>query len=282
MNRYALPKCLDETLTLLAKERWAVVAGGTDFYPLQGDSPVTGSIMDIHHVDSLRFIREEDSGWRIGALATWTDIIGAKLPRAFDGLKLAAREIGSVQIQNAATLAGNLCNASPAADGVPPLLTLNAELELSSVDGKRLLPLGEFLVGSRITLLAPNELVTAIVIPRVSERSRSHFIKLGSRKYLVISIAMVSALIQLSSEQKIRMARIAVGSCSAVAQRLHDLERQLLGKDASVNLDEFLQTAHVANLSPIDDIRASGEFRLSAALELVRRVLQRCLVESQS
>src|SRR5262249_60124834 len=106
-----------------------------------------GSLIDITSLNEIRGISIERDVIRIGGLTTWTEVIRTPLPRCFDALKSAAREVGSVQIQNRGTVAGNLCNASPAADGVPPLLALDAEVELASSRGSRRLPLSEFLVG---------------------------------------------------------------------------------------------------------------------------------------
>ncbi len=165
----------------------------------------------------------------IGARTTWTDVLRADLPPAFDALKQAAREVGSIQIQNCGTVAGNLCNASPAADGVPPLLTLDAEVELRSKRGTRLVSLGDFVLGNRQTALARDELVSAIRIPKAATAGTSAFLKLGARKYLVISIVMVAARLVADAEGKVLSAAVAVGSCSAVAQRLKSLEHALVG-----------------------------------------------------
>ena len=145
-------------------------------------------------------------------------MIAAPLPPAFDALKAAAAEVGSVQIQNAATVAGNLCNASPTADGVPPLLTLDAEVEVWSAHTKRRMPLAAFLVGPRQTALHPTELVAAIHVPKASGAGQSAFFKLGARKYLVISIAMVAVRISVVNGN-LRAAAIAMGSCAPVARR---------------------------------------------------------------
>ena len=162
---FARPTTLDQTLDLLSSQPWCVLAGGTDVYPAHVDQSLTQPILDISGLSGLRGIAFEDGAWRVGALATWTDVLRADFPRAFDGLKLAAREIGSIQIQNAGTIGGNLCNASPAADGVPPLLTLDASVELSSSAGRRLLPIGDFITGYRSTVRRDDELVTAVLIP---------------------------------------------------------------------------------------------------------------------
>src|SRR5690606_33533648 len=104
--------------------RWRLLAGGTDFYPAQGARPFRDDILDINGLAALRHITQTQEHIVFGARASWSDMLQAELPPAFDALKLAAREVGSVQIQNTGTIAGNLCNASPAADGVPPLLVL--------------------------------------------------------------------------------------------------------------------------------------------------------------
>lgn len=262
---YARPETLGEALDHMAEGGWSVLAGGTDFYPLRVGKPLTDPVLDISAISGLRGIRRTGTGWTIGALTTWTDIVRADLPPAFDGLKLAAREVGSIQIQNAGTVAGNLCNASPAADGVPPLLTLDAEVELASVERARRLPLQDFIHGNRQTALRPGELVTAIHIPANAGEGRSTFLKLGARKYLVISIVMVAA--RLSADN----VAVAVGSCSAVAQRLPDLERDVregLGPDAVITAQ------HLSPIAPIDDIRAAAGYRRDAAAELVQRALR--------
>ncbi|TIX56479.1 MAG: xanthine dehydrogenase family protein subunit M, partial [Mesorhizobium sp.] len=132
MIRYAKPTTVDEALALLGEASWRILAGGTDFYPAQGAKPFRENVLDINGLAALRGIAETEDHWVIGARTTWTDLVRHPLPAAFDALKQAAREVGSVQIQNVASIAGNLCNASPAADGVPALLILDAEVELRS------------------------------------------------------------------------------------------------------------------------------------------------------
>ena len=273
--RYVRPQDLSEALSLLSSNRWSVLSGGTDFYPALRDRPVRGNVLDIWALDELRAITHEREGYRIGALVTWTDLIEATLPPAFDGLKLAAREVGSVQIQNHATLAGNLCNASPAADGVPPLLTLDASVELSSANGVRRLPLGDFLLGNRVTAIQPQELVTAILVPAQAGFGNATFLKLGSRKYLVISISMVSARLVCDANARISDAALSVGACSRVAQRLPALESELVGVSASRDLGKLVRDEHLQALSPIDDVRSDKHYRLDASAQLVRRALSR-------
>src|SRR5690606_16713582 len=144
-----------------------------------------------------------DGSWRIGAATTWTQVLRERLPHAFDGLKLAAREVGGVQVQNCGTVGGNLCNASPAADGVPPLLALDAAVELTGQAGSRMLPLADFITGPRRTARGPGELLTAVVVPAAAGAGRSHFAKVGARRYLLISIVMAAANVELDAQGRV-------------------------------------------------------------------------------
>lgn len=261
----------------LADRQAQVLAGGTDFYPALGDRPAQGAVLDVSALGELRGVSFEQDRIRIGGLTTWSDILRAPLPRCFDALKGAAREVGSVQIQNRGTVAGNLCNASPAADGVPPLLALDAEVELTSRAGTRRVALAEFITGNRRTVRRSNELLTAVLVPRVLENAASAFVKLGARRYLVISIAMVAAVVRPDATGRVAEARIAVGSCSVVARRLVALERELVGAEISSGFDGRVRREHLQPLSPIDDVRATAEYRMDAAQTLVERALNLCV-----
>ena len=261
---------------MLASSRGQILAGGTDFYPALGERLPQADVVDITGLREIRGISHEEKYVRIGGLTTWTEILRAPLPRCFEALKAAAREVGSVQIQNRGTVAGNLCNASPAADGVPPLLALNAEIELASATGMRRMPLAQFITGNRKTLKKADEILSAVLVPRRMEDAASAFMKLGARRYLVISISMVAAVLQTEDTGRISEARVAVGSCSTVARRLFDLEDDLAGRYADTRIGEVVKSAHLAPLSPIDDVRATAEYRRDASLTLLRRTLEAC------
>jgi len=269
---YLRPTRPQEALQHLANGTFTILAGGTDYYAARVGRPLDDAILDITALHGLRDIASEIDCWRIGAAATWTDLLETTLPPAFDGLKLAAREIGGVQIQNCGTLAGNLCNASPAADGVPALLALDARVELSSTLGVRTLPLSQFILGPRKTARRPDELLTAILIPKPRHEARSHFLKLGARKYLVISITMASVVIEHEASV-VREARVAVGACSPVALRLPALEAALRGQPMDERLAGIASAEHLAPLAPIDDVRASALYRADSALTVVRRTI---------
>jgi CO/xanthine dehydrogenase FAD-binding subunit len=269
---YLRPRTLREAVEALATPEVGILAGGTDFYPALGERRASGPVLDLTAIPELRGIEVGPELIRIGAATTWTDVIRTPLPRAFDALKAAAREVGSVQIQNRATVAGNLCNASPAADGVPPLLALDAEIELLSARGERRVPLSSFITGNRKTVRAPGEIVTAILVPRTIE-GPSAFLKLGARRYLVISIAMVAAILEADRSRRVAQARIAVGSCSPVAKRLIQLERDLVGAELDA-VGARVEPRHLDVLSPIDDLRGTADYRRDAARTLVARALE--------
>lgn len=282
MARYLAPSTIEETLAALATGRFQVLAGGTDLYPALRDRPLAADTLDLHRLTALRGISSAEAGWRIGALATWSDLLASPLPAVFDGLKAAAREVGGIQIQNAATIVGNLCNASPAADGVPPLLALDAEVEIASRTGSRRVALGDFVTGPRRTALERTEMVTGLFVPARVPGARSAFRKLGARRYLVISIAMVAVMLEPDPDGRVARARIAVGACGPVAARLPGLEADLQGCAFSApDLAERVHAAHLAPLAPIDDVRASAGYRRLAAEELVRRALGDCVTEDR-
>ena len=274
LRAYCRPSSLEQALGRLATGGWTVVAGCTDYYCRPDARPLADDVLDLTGLGEVRGIDGTGENVRIGALTTWSELAAAALPPQFDALREAARQVGGVQIQNAGSIGGNLCNASPAADGVPPLLILDASVELRSQAGARVLPLDAFIVGNRRTLLRPDELLTAIVVPKRRGRHASVFHKLGARAYQVISIVMVAALLELDALGRVGSAAVAVGSCSPVAQRLPALEEALTGCDLDGRpLSDLLTEAHFAPLAPLSDVRGTVTYRLDAARLLVGRAL---------
>jgi CO/xanthine dehydrogenase FAD-binding subunit len=267
---YVRPQKLEEAVELMSTDTWRILAGGTDIYPSIGASVVKTSFMDLTNVSSLKGFTEDQFCWKIGALATWADLLKTKLPPAFDALKQAAREIGSLQIQNRATIVGNICNASPAADGVPPLLILDASIELTSINGFREVALKDFITGNREIARDNNEIVSCIKVPKIDLGSRSVFKKLGVRKYLVISITMVALKLSIEKNRTIKRATLAVGACSAVAKRLLELEHLLEGK-TTAEARGLINDASLTDLTPITDVRATANYRKAATKILIQR-----------
>jgi CO/xanthine dehydrogenase FAD-binding subunit len=274
---YLRPRTLNEAVHALAESRGTILSGGTDFFPSLGDGTPTTPVIDISAVSELKGIHSTSDTIQIGGRTTWHEILEAPLPRGFDGLKSAAREVGCVQIQNMATIGGNLCNASPAADGIPALLALDAGVTLVSVSGIRRMPLANFVLGNRRTMRRADEILASVTVPRRLENSAAAFLKLGARRYLVISIAMVAANLLIDERGQIAEALLAVGACSASPLRLRELEQFLRGVTAGQGIGKLVKPGHLADLSPIDDLRATAAYRRDAAQVLVARALEACV-----
>jgi CO/xanthine dehydrogenase FAD-binding subunit len=268
---YYRPENINDAITTLSKGELTIAAGCTDLFPKTQEDSLGSNILDISAIKSLKSITIEKEFRRIGSGVTWTDLENEELPNCYEMLKECSLQVGSRQIQNLGTIGGNLCNASPAADGVPCLLSLDASVELISTNGKRILKLDDFIKGSRNTELKKNEILSAILIPQKTERGHSSFVKLGARKYLVISIAMVACKINLDGDIISDIA-ISIGSCSAVARRLGELENTLIGKNVNSDLTQDIYNFDYKNhISPINDIRGTDAYRLEVAKVLVKK-----------
>jgi len=271
--RFERPASVAQATGLLAARPWAVLAGGTDLYPAHVGRTIALPLLDIGGIAELRGIRRDGAGWTIGATTTWSDIARAELPPLFASLQSAAREVGGMQIQNTATVAGNLCNASPAADGTPVLLAMGARVVLQSARGIRELAVDEFVLGNRRTARAADELVVALRIPAWSERARSAFAKLGGRRYLTIAVTAVAVVVDGGPDGTVRAAGIAVGSCAPAARRLPALEARLVGARIDGDLAATVEDLDLAPLAPIDDVRGSAAYRIDATRTLLGRAL---------
>ena len=242
---------------------------GPDFYPALGERLPRGTTIDITALREIRGITFEAEQIRIGGLTTWSEVIRTPLPHCFDALKAAAREVGSVQIQNRGTVAGNLCNASPAADGVPPLLALDAEVELASAAGTRRVPLAQFIAGNRKTLCRADEILAAVLVPRRIESAASTFLKLGARRYLVISISMVAVVLQ--SDDAGQVAESCMSRSDRAQRRRSDWgcwRRACWVSRRRPELVRWSGEEHLRSLSPIDDVRATAGYRRDVSLDL--------------
>jgi len=271
--RFERPASVAQATRLLAARPWAVLAGGTDLYPAHVGRAIALPVLDIGGIAELRGMRREGASWTIGATTTWSDVARAELPPLFAALQAAAREVGGVQIQNTGTVAGNLCNASPAADGTPALLAMRARVVLQSARGLRELAVDEFVLGNRRTARADDELVVAVRISAWSERARSAFAKLGGRRYLTIAVTAVAVVVDADADDTVRAAGVAVGSCAPAARRLPALEARLVGARIDGDLGALVADADLAPLAPIDDVRGSAAYRIDATRTLLRRAL---------
>ncbi|MPZ52234.1 MAG: xanthine dehydrogenase family protein subunit M [Acidimicrobiia bacterium] len=274
---YRRPTTLTEAIQLLADSKSSFpLSGGTDLAVAMRHGNLDPEvIVDIKGIPEFASsIERHDGRLVISANTVMTDLEHHEgIRRSLPGLVEAARVVGSVQIRNRATLAGNLCNASPAADTPPVLMALQAGVQIRGPAGSRALSIDDFLVGYRTTALEPGELIEAIHIPEPTERSSSAFLKLGVRRAMGISLVCVGASISLDADGTIARAGLGLGSVAPHTIRPVEAERMIVGNLPSEDL--FASAGELAGegSSPIDDLRASGGYRKAMVPVLVRRAL---------
>ena len=274
---YLRARTLEEVLNRLSElPRPHVVCGATDVFADPARVPGRPAWVDISRVDALRFVERRDGIARIGAATTW-DAIAATgwLPAA---LRQAAASIGSRQIRVQGSIGGNLCHASPVADGVPPLLALDAHVELASRHGVRRLPLAEFLLGRRRTALLPDELLVAVLFALPHEQARTAFVKCTNRDGTAIAVVSAAVRVSVSSGGILQAPAISVGGVSEVPLRMRGLEAALAGRRRA-DIADAVEHAPLAELTPIDDCRAPAAHRLHLARLAVARAFNDCFKE---
>ena len=267
------PTSLSEALELMgALESVKPIAGGTDLLPLMRDRAViVEEIVDIQELHELKGITVEDGTLRIGALATLTEVLESPLvAEKAPILREAVGQIGSVQTRNQGTLAGNICNASPAADSAPALMVLGAQARVSSARGVREVPVDEIFAGPKMNSLAKDELVTEILIPELPSGSGAAFEKLGRRRGITLAVVNAAAYLAMDGKKCVD-ARIALGAIAATPIRLPEVEASYKGKELTPEAIEESSRACYALVSPVDDVRASADYRREMACVLVKR-----------
>jgi OHCU decarboxylase len=272
------PGKLQTIVSLLAKEPglWLPIAGGTDVMVqyAAGRLPAR-KLVSIWNLPELRRIEVTESEIRIGAGCTYTDLRRHEvIGREFPLLGSAARWTGGVANQNRGTIGGNIVNASPAADSLPALLVYDAELILVSVRGERRLPYASFHTGYKKTLLAADELLQAVCLPRRFTGYFSHARKVGARNAQAISKVCIAALGRIA-DRVVDDVRIAMGSVAPVPLRLMETEQTVKGKAIDSELLLLARKAVVAEIRPIDDIRSTARYRAAVAGNLVLEFLSR-------
>ncbi|MGC9015359.1 MAG: FAD binding domain-containing protein [Conexivisphaera sp.] len=274
------PRSLEDALEELYKRRGKgdvrVVAGATDVsVQLRSGAVAERELMDISGLRNLRYVREVDDGIEIGALATFSDIARSEVVRSSAPLLArAALSVGSPQIRNLATLAGNLCTASPAGDGIPPLLVLGAAVRLSSSKGTREIPVEEFIIGPHRTARGEDELLTSVRVNRQPQGYRWFLEKLGLRSANAVSVASVSGLVMLDADGRtVEDARIALGAVAPTAIRARRAEEVLRGRKLDEDTMWDAAEAAAAESSPITDVRGSAAYRRMAVAGLLYRAL---------
>lgn len=281
-SEYFRPTELREALELLARydgRAWPI-AGGTDL--MVDKEPEVEALVDVTHL-GLGQILSEGAGVRMGAAASMADVGRSGVLEAgpWRILAEAAREVGTPQIRNVATIGGNLCRPSPCADMAPPLLALDAELAVSSTEGERRLPAAEFFRGVRLDALKPGELLTEIRLPALPERTGSAFLKKGRVRVGDLSVVSVAVRLSLDADGTCRGVRIALGAVAPVPVRAPRAEAVLEGKKPEdTNIERAAEEA-ASEIRPIDDVRASAQYRRDLSRVLVARAIREACRQAQ-
>ena len=273
--KYSVPASVKDAYSLLRDTQNWPLAGATDLIPKMRRMKLpVDMLVDISRFGELDFIHEDSDSVEIGALSTHAALAeNLLLQNKAVSLVEAASSIGCKQTRNRGTIGGNIANASPAADMLPPLLTFAAVVHIGSLEGKREVPLNEFLLGPGKTVLAAGELIESISFKLLDGYGLA-FIKLGKRNGMSISIASVAAAIALDGKGAICDARIAMGSVAPTSMRCPHAEKALIGNVPSALLYAQAGEAAAAEIAPINDVRASADYRRVTAAGLVAKVLR--------
>lgn len=271
---------LDEALRLLSrKEDVKVLAGGTDLVvdmKIGRYRPKT--VIDISGIKNLRYIVDEGDKVRIGALTRMQDIVESPVIREkLPVLAEAVSMLGSWQIRNMATVGGNLCNASPAADSAPPLLVHEARIKLASIEGTREIPITEFFVGPRKTAMYKTELLQEVIVPYDADFAKSYsYVKLGRRNAFTLSVVAVATVLKVR-DGVFEDVRIALNAVAPTPVRARSVESFLKGREVGSEAIEKASELVLNDISPISDVRASAEYRKHASKILVKDTLLKAL-----
>jgi len=273
---YFAPGSLSNIVALLQEygEEAALLAGGTDLLSnIRRLSRSPNIIVDLNRVPALSFIEIKKDALHIGAATVLNEI--KKSPVVQERAPALAEAIGvlaSNPIRNRATIGGNLCNASPAADTAPPLLALDASLTLQGPDSERVVPISEFFVGPGQTIRRPDEVVKEVITP--FKRGRSTFLKLGRRKGFTLSIASVAAF-GVITDGNFEELRVALGAVAPTPVRCRKVEEAL--REVAANEENIEKAARLVKdeVSPITDVRASAEYRKEMSYVLTKRALKK-------
>ncbi|HIE51295.1 MAG TPA: xanthine dehydrogenase family protein subunit M [Armatimonadetes bacterium] len=285
---YFAPTSIEEVIRLLQEhgKEAKVLAGGTDLLVFMRDGRVKPRwVIDLTRVEGWAYLTEtEEGGVRIGAMTTLREIeISPLLQARYTALVQGAREVGSVQIRNRATLGGNLCTSSPAADTPPSLLTFDATVRLRGPAGERLVALSEFFTGPGENVLQPAEVLVEVLLPPLPPRTGSHYLKLSTRRALDLAFVGVAARVTLAEEgETLAEVRLGLGAVAPTPRRVEAVEELLRGQPLTE--ETLARAAKVAQaaVQPITDVRASAEYRRAMVGVLTKRALQRAYAAAQN
>jgi CO/xanthine dehydrogenase FAD-binding subunit len=252
------------------------LAGGTDILlQMKEGRRHVESLMSLRRVQDAHALRHEEDALVLGPTVKAAQLEqDSHIQSAYTALAMGAHLIGSVQIRNMATVGGNLCNAAPSADMAPPLLVYDTQAIIASANRERRVALTEFFLGPGRTVLAPNELLTALTVPHAPARSGSYYLRHTPRARMDIAVVGVAALVTLDHADHVESARIALGAVAPVPMRALEAENLLIGQTLSDDLLDEVGEAAAQAARPIDDLRASAAFRRHLVSVLTQRALR--------
>jgi len=273
--RYEAPDSLEGAVALLAgaKGETRVLAGGTDLLvQMRADILDPDLIVDIKKIPETRAITEEKGGWRIGAAVTGAELKEhPRLKKVWPGVIEAANLIGSTQIQGRATMGGNLCNGSPAADSVPALIAAGALATLAGPNGKRDLPVEDVMLGPRKLALQKGEIVASFLLPPRPPRSSDAYLRFIPRTEMDIAVVGAGVSVTVDSAGAVTAARVSLGAVAARVLLVAEAAQAIIGSRLDKPAQDRLEAAARAACRPIDDKRGTVEFRIQVAGVLARR-----------
>ena len=275
---YTHPKTLEEVLKTLNKykDRVKVLAGGTDLVPQLKKRELAAPefVIDLKGIKGLDTIAYGKDGLKIGALATMNSIVESPvIQERYPVLAQAAASMASPQVRNRGTFVGNICNAVPSADSVPALLALGTSVKIKSIRSERIVPLESFFTGPRKTILKPHELVLEIMVPQPATGSQGTYLKLSPRHSMDLAVVGVAAVGNFKNNI-CNDVRIALGAVAPTPMRVRPVENMLLNKQMTAELINEAAKMASTQCSPIDDHRASREYRCDMVYALTRRALR--------
>ncbi len=276
---YHEPRTLDEAIALLVRlgAEASVLAGGTDLLvEIKEHLRWPRHVVNVKKIPGLAALEyDERDGLRFGALVTARAIETSPVVREkYPGLAQAARELGSIQVRHRATVVGNICRASPSADTLPPLIADDASVRIQGPSGGRTVAIGDFLAGPGKTVLAPGELVSAVVVPPPAPRTGKHYIKHGRRKAMELATVGVAVALTLEGEA-CREIRIALGAVAPTPIRARAAEDALRGRPLDGGAIAAAARTAMGECRPISNVRASAAYRREMVGVLTARAIER-------
>jgi carbon-monoxide dehydrogenase medium subunit len=276
--RYEAPGSLDQAVALLAAEpgEARVLAGGTDLLvQLRTDLIEPALLVDIKRIPEMRRIAEEGGGFRVGAAVTGAELKEhPRLKAMWPGLVEAANLIGSTQVQGRATMGGNLCNGSPAADSVPALIAAGAIASIAGPNGRREVPVEDIMQGPRRLALAKGEIVASFLLPPRPARTADAYLRFIPRTEMDIAVVGCGVCLTLDASGTCTAARVALGAVAPRPLPVPEAARALVGTKLDAGALDRLDAAARAACQPIDDKRGTREYRTKVAGVLARRTAQ--------